>query len=188
MGRLEGYQGRVYSTLLSKEAVAASTWYILVDISDTTNYSHPSGTVAVRILGLELETEKHGDGEFDVWAGVVRENDGTDGTADWIKIWHIEAVGNPTDSKDRFSGSADFTSSGSNPQGLDCSIVSSRLVYMRGPNSGNDVKLKNDDGSLVSSAGGSSLSSVAGDVVVWVEEIAGSTGTMDIALTCHYLA
>jgi len=181
------YPGRVYSTLLSKEAVAASTWYILVDLSDTTNYSHPSGTQVVSLLGLELESEKASDGVYDIWVGVVRENDATNGSADWVKVWHIEASGNPTDSTDRFSGSADFTAQGTNPKGLDCSIVSSRLAYMRGPNSGDQTALQNDAGDLASAAGGSSLSTVAGDVVVYVEEISG-TGTIDLALTCQYIA
>jgi len=181
------YPRRVYSTLLSKEAVAASTWYILVDLSDTTNYSHPSGTATVNILHLDIEAEKASDGVYDVWVGVVRENDGTNGSADWIRVFHIEAVGNPTDSTDRFTRSADYTCQGVNPIGLDCQIVSSRLVYMRGPNSGDQTALQNDAGDLASAAGGSSLSAAVGDVIVYAEEISG-TGTLDFALTCQYIA
>lgn len=181
------YPGRVYSTLLSKEAVAASTWYILVDISDTTNYAHPSGTSSVNILRLDIEAEKASDGVYDVWVGVVRENDATNGSADWIHVFHLEAVGNPTDSTDRFTRDVNFACQGVNPQGLDCSIVGSRLVYMRGPNSGDQTALQNDAGDLASAAGGSSLSAVAGDVIVWVEEVSG-TGTIDVALTCQYTA
>lgn len=250
---------RIYSTLLSAEAVAASTWYLLIDLNDLVNYRHPgylddSGTatavtattlsdsskawtvdehigrvvfitantgagqrrlitdsdatsitvgtwttnpdttskyaiysapLSVNVLHIDLEAEKATDGAYDIWVGVVRENDATNGSADWIHCFHLEASGNPTDSTDRFTRNVDYTCQGVNPGGLDCTVVDDRLIYMRGPSSGDQTALQNDAGDLGSAAGGTSKSAVAGDLVVWVEEASGA-GTIDLALTCQY--
>lgn len=173
----------VYQTLLFKEAVAADTWYILVDLDDQTSYKHPV-TGSVNLLKVDIDAEKDSDGVFDLKLGVVRENDGTDGSADWIYVFKDEAVGNPTDSTDRYTRSLDFTS-GKEPEGLDCSIVGSRLKFMRGPNSGNDVALKNDAADLTSAAGGSGLSAAVGDLVLLADETA-DTGTVDIVVKVTY--
>jgi len=174
--------------MLSKEAIAADTYYILVDISDTTNYSHPVSTQAIGLLQLDIEAESTDDGDYDVWVGVLRENDGTDGSIDWLHVFHIETFLNATDSHGlRLTKTVDFTCGGVNPKGLDCSIVSSRLVYLRSDaNSGNVAALKNDVGDLGSAAGGSSLSPAAGDLMVWIEEVSGNT--LDLCLTAWYVA
>lgn len=182
------YPGRVYAAMLSKEGVAADTYYILVDISDTTNYSHPSTTQAISLLQLDIEAESIDDGDYDVWVGVLRENDGTNGSIDWVHVFHIQTFINSSDSHGlRLTKTVDFTCDGASPFGLDCSIVSSRLVYLRSDaNSGDIAALKNDVGDLGSAAGGSSLSPVAGDLMVWIEEVTGNT--LDLCLTAWYVA
>jgi len=122
------YPGRVYQAFLQAEGVsAADTYYILIDKSDTYLYSHPSSTQVLSLLSLDLESEKASDGEFDIWVGVVHENDTTDGSMGLIHVFHIEAVGNPTDSDDRFSRTVDFTCNGANPEGLDLSTIAEAL-------------------------------------------------------------
>lgn len=180
-----GRDDRVYTVCLSKEAVAASTWYILLDLSDTTNYDHKSGLTSFNILSLDISAEKGSDGVYDIWVGPVLENDGTNGTAQWIACWHMEASGNPTDSTDRLIDHIDRTCSGVNPKGVDCSVVSGATPYISGGASGDQTALKNDAANLASAAGGSSLSAVAGDIVVWVEEVS-DAGTIDLFLTVQY--
>ncbi|NIQ81575.1 MAG: hypothetical protein GTN93_26480, partial [Anaerolineae bacterium] len=168
-----------------KEAIAASTWYILVDKDDDTNYGHePCGVV--NLLKLILNSEKASTGIYDVWVGVVRENDGTDGSADFVAAFHIEAIGNPTDNTDRCAGlEIDFTTP-LEPRGLSCAVVGDRLRWFKSDsNSGDVADLANDAASLDSAAGGSGKSAEVGDVVVWVEEVTGS-GTLDLALMAVY--
>lgn len=119
------YPRRPYTVNFSKEAIADDTWYILVDKSNTSLYSHPSGTSSFNLLSVDLSTEKATDGDYDIWFGVVYENDATDGSMALIHCWHVEAVGNPTDSDDRFVDHLDFTIG--NPRGLDLSLVNEVL-------------------------------------------------------------
>lgn len=128
VGNVRRYPGRVYTAFLGLEAVAADTWYILVDKSNPGGlYTHPDSTSHFNLLTLDLESEKATSGVYDIWVGVVYENDATDGSIGLIHVYHLEADGNPTDSTDRFSKSLDFTCNGTNPQGLDLSIQSERL-------------------------------------------------------------
>jgi hypothetical protein len=170
--------------MLSKEAISASKYYILIDLDDQDNYKHPLVS-AVKIQKLIVEAEKASDGQFDVWVGVLRENDGTDGSVDWFQPMHIEAVGNPTDSTDRYTRTFDYTDE-RDLEGIDCSISGGRLNRFKSDaNSGNKIELRTDAGNLDNAAGGTAKSASVGDVVVWVE-MTGGTGTIDLALTCKY--
>lgn len=185
MGLPLGRDDRVYTVCLSKEAIGASTWYILLDLSDTTNYDHESGLTSFNILSLNISTEKDSDGRYDIWVGPVLENDATNGTAQWIAAWHIEADGNPTDGTDRLVDHIDYTCHGVNSIGADCTVAGGATPYISGAASGDQTALQNDAGDLVSAAGGSSLSAAAGDIVVWVEETSDS-GNIDLFLTVQY--
>jgi len=168
---------------LGVEAVDASTPYVLVDLSDTTNFPH-SGTAEIHLLGLLLNAEKHSDGQFDVWVGVVTENDDTDGSADWIHVFHLEHVANATDSTDRHSDVVDFTLGGGNPKGLNLNVESGALVHFAGNQSqANSGSWQNDTNRV--SPVGSTTKPAAGDLVVWVEEV-GGTGTLDFSITAIY--
>lgn len=118
------YPKTPYRATLNVEAIAADTWYILVDKSNNYLYSHPSTTSHLNLLSVDLSTEKATDGDYDIWMGLVYENDATDGSIQLIHVWHVEAVGNPTDSDDRFVDHLDLTCNGIYPRGLDLSIVS----------------------------------------------------------------
>jgi len=108
---------------LSQEAIGASTFFIMVDKSNENLYSH-ADVSSFNILSANISTEKDTSGLYDIWLGVVYENDATDGSLAIIDAWHIEADGNPTDSTDRFAAYADYTCNGSQPDGLDLSVVS----------------------------------------------------------------
>ncbi len=120
-----------YAATLGAEAVAASTAYVLVDLSDDTNFPHASTeTNWLNLLGLTMHAEKASDGVYDVWVGVITEVDATNGTAQWFHCFHLEAVGNATDSTDRFAQVVDFTLGGGNPDGINCKITSGTSVYL----------------------------------------------------------
>lgn len=165
--------------ILSKEAVAASTAYILVDLSLTSTYPHGDADY-LTLHSLMLNAEKASDGVYDVRVGVITELDATNGTAAWVHEFHLEAVGNPTDSTDRFAQQVDFDG-----LALDVDPAGTRLVNVIGPtqaghtNWQTDVTLDNPDGNAVAPA--------VGDLVVWVEEVSG-TGTLDFSLSALYEA
>jgi hypothetical protein len=185
-----GYPGRlVYTVNLGAEAVAASTAYVLVDLSDTTNYPHTQSNF-LNLLGLELSTEKASDGVYDLWCGVIYEVDATNGSALWFDVFHIEASGNATDSTDRFAVSRDYTCGGSNPSGISARVnaAGDGLLWMVGnQEQAGNTNWQTDVGlaSPVGAAAGATGKPGAGDIVVWVEEVSG-TGTIDFSITAHY--
>jgi len=170
---------------LGAEAVAASTPYVLVDLSDTTNFPH-TVTTELHLLGLILSAEKASDGVYDVWVGVVTENDATNGSVTWVHCFHLESVINATDSTDRFHTSVDFTLGGRNPEGVNLVVVSGALTnFASNLTQADNVNWQNDTNRA--SPVGSTTKPGTGDIVVWVEEVSGS-GTLDFCLTGIYEA
>lgn len=178
--------------VLGAEAVAASTAYVLVDLSDTTNFRHKD-TNAIHLQGLNLHCEKASDGVYDIWVGAITEVDATNGTAAWFHCFHLEAVGNPVDSTDRFAGSVDFTFGGANPDGVNLEVNAAtagseklRYVVSNLTQAGN-TNWQTDTGlaSPVGAAGGATGKPGAGDLVVWVEKISGD-GTIDFVISALY--
>ena len=175
----------VHVVNLGAEAVAASTPYVLVDLSDVTNFPH-SKTQELHLLGLLLEAETATDGAFDIWVGVVTENDATNGSVQWVHVFHLESSANPTDSTDRAHAVIDFTLGGVNLAGVNCAVVSGALPFFAGNQvQADNVSWQNDTNRA--SPVGSTTKVGAGDVVVWVEEVADG-GTLDFSLTAIYAA
>ena len=172
-----------YFVSLGAEAVSASTAYVLVDLSDNTNFPHTE-TNAVHLLSLVLHTEKASDGVYDIWVGVVTENDVTNGSVDWVHVFHLEASGNPTDSTDRFAQQLDFTLGGRNPQGVNCLITGGATSHFATAQTQADNVSWQNDTNRTSPVGATTKPGV-GDLVVWVEEVSGS-GTLDFVLSAIY--
>ena len=170
---------------LGAEAVAASTPYVLVDLSDTTNFPHGL-TTELHLLGLILEAEKAGDGVYDIWIGVVTENDATDGSVDWVHVFHLEHVANATDSTDRAAQVVDFTLGGGNPQGINCNVTGGAMTKFAGNQSQASNGNWQNDTNRASPVGSTTKPGV-GDLVAWVEEVSGS-GTLDFSLSAVYEA
>lgn len=169
--------------LLGVEAVAASTPYVLVDLSDTTSFPHEE-TGEIHLLGLNLECEKATDGVFDIWVGVLTENDATNGSVTWIKTFHLETSGNPTDSSDRYHADIDFTLGGRNPQGANLLVSGGATPHIiSNLSQADNVNWQNDENRI--SPAGSTTKPGVGDLVVWVEEVTNG-GTIDFALTAIY--
>jgi len=185
MASTDAPRRKTYTVNLGVEGVSASTPYVLIDLSDTDNFPHNDDSW-INLLGLHLNSEKAGDGVYDIWVGVVTENDATDGTAQWVYVFHLEAVGNSTDSTDRFSMTMDFTLGGGNPDGINCKVSSGSMPYFAGNQSQADNSNWQNDTNRTSPVGTTTKVGV-GDVVVWVEEVSG-TGTIDFSLTAHYEA
>ena len=78
-------RGNTKWAFLRAAAVAADTGYILVDLSDSTNYPHTAtGRIRLYSLTLDLEFNTDGTGTGTLMIGVVTEVDGTNGSVDWF--------------------------------------------------------------------------------------------------------
>jgi len=178
-----------YTAVLGAEAVAASTAYMLVDLSDTTNYPHVR-TTELHLLWLSLNAEKASDGIYDIWVGAITEVDATNRTADWLHVFHLQHHNNSTDSTDRFAQVVDFTGGGGMEQGINCNITGGALTHVvTNQQQAGNTNWQTDVGlaSPVAAAGGATGKPGPGDLVVWVEEVSG-TGTIDFSITAHYAA
>jgi len=174
-----------FLAVLQIEAVAESTAYVLVDLSDTTNYSHNQSN-AIVLKNIALSTEKAGDGVYDVWVGVITEVDASNGTAKWIHCFHLEHVANSTDSTDRFAQQLFF-----DDLDLKVNAVTAGSEFLENVTSNislagstvfqTDVGL----GSPAGAAGSTTGKPGAGDLVMYVEEVSG-TGTLDFCVSVSY--
>lgn len=179
---------QAFHVSLGAEAISASTPYVLIDLDDVAVFPNPGtmgdDTQHIDLLSLSIDAETHSTGVFDVWVGVVYENDGTDGSVKWLHVWHLEEDTNATDSATRFAGQTDYTGGGSNPEGLNCRIVDGATVYfVTNQKQTNSSDWKND--TAIASSSGVNVASGVGDLVVWVEEVSG-TGNIDFNITALY--
>ena len=158
--------------VLSAEGISASTPYVLVDLSQY------GGASFLYLDRLVVHFEKASDGVYDVWVGIVTENDATDGSASWIHVFHLEAVGNPTDSTDRFVQTLEF-------DGLSLDVVGGALIGAVTNATQADSTNWQNDTARVSPWG--NVNPGVGDLVVWVEEVSGA-GTLDMLLSAKYQA
>lgn len=163
---------------LGAEAVAASTAYMLVDLSDATNYHHVK-TNGIHLCELQVGAEIH-SGTFDLWFGVITEVDASNGTAQWFHVVHAEK-------KSTLNVMASFMVGGLNQQGLDLTIVAGAAVnHLSNVSLAGDTLFQNDTGlaSVLGAAAGATGIPGAGDIVMYVEEV--STGTMDFSICTGY--
>lgn len=153
-----------YQVSLVFAAVDAGTPYVLVDLSDTTNFPHiATGHIVLRGLNVIAN-----NANFDVYVGVVVENDATDGTAHWLyysKGVTAEAFRVPE-------------------HGIDLTVdtANTRLRFVRtNSTQANSANWQNDT-SRVSPVGSTTKPGV-GDLVLLIDETAGSetvTGRVDV--------
>lgn len=69
--------------ILAKSALAADEAFVLVDLSDTTNFKHVQ-TGLIRVFSITISGEKTNAGSHILYLGVITEVDATDGTAVWF--------------------------------------------------------------------------------------------------------
>lgn len=183
MATTDAPRRKAFAVNLGVEAIDASTPYVLIDLSDTTNFPH-SETNWVNLLGLILNAETKADGQYDIWVGTIIENDGTDGSAQWVHVWHLENRNNATDSTGHFFEVADLTLGGGNPDGINCAVASGAMTYFVGNQTQTNNGNWQNDTSRTSPVGAATKPGV-GDIVIWVEE-AGGAGTLDFSLLAIY--
>lgn len=193
MASTDAPRRKTFMAHLNADAVAADTAYVLVDLSDTTNFSHDVSNF-LYLLGLLLHAEKASDGVYEIYVGCIVEVDASNGTAYWVHKFRLEASGNPTDSTDRFVQVIDFTLGGGNPDGVrlnvDTTAGSEKLLYVTTDSTqAGNTNWQNDTGlaSPAGAAAGATGKPGVGDIVVWVNEVSG-TGTIDFSLTAIYEA
>jgi hypothetical protein len=178
-----------YRVSISVNDVAADTWYLLVDLDNITDFPHLNDT-AIVLHGIEIQAEKAGDGSFDVYAGVVTENDATNGSAGFVWRWSLEANGNPTDSTDRYADEKDWTTYDPHWGGLrlDVDTTNGRLAYLRSNTVSalvDQTALQNDAANLTDAAENTDASAGVGDLVIFVDETA-DTGTISLNIAAIY--
>jgi len=178
----------VYTSTFTIAAVAATTGYVLVDLSDTTNYPH-SATTEIYLLGLGIVAEKASDGDFNITVGVVIENDATNGSMKGVAEFDLSHLDNSTDSTDRFVFPfVDFTLGGANQEGINLNVTSGALTRaVSNVTDADNTIWQNDTGlaSPVGAAAGATGKPGVGDLVLLATENAG-TGTLDFAITALY--
>lgn len=173
---------RTFTAILGADAVAADTPYILVSLADTTNYSHDR-TAEIWLMGLSLTAEKATDGAYRVYVGVIVENDATNGSTEWLHVFHLQATGNPTDSTDRYVQTEPFTLGGPDGTNLEVDTTNNTLRYTTTSRVQADSTDWQNDTAIVSTSGTSTPG--VGDLAVWVDEISGS-GTLDFTIRAVY--
>jgi len=166
--------GAPFTATLGIDDIAADTMYQLIDLSDAANYPHTS-TNKIILKRVRLHAEKKTDGEFNLYVGVVIENDATDGTAKWLHCFRLENNGNPTDSSDRFAQPLEFN--------LDLEVSGGALVnYVTNLELANDALLKND---VARTSPVGTANPGVGDLMFYVDETGGA-GTVDFTVSADY--
>ena len=179
----------IYVASFGAEAVAATTAYVCIDLSDTTNYPH-AFTNELHLLGMILSVNTASDGIFDFWFGVVTEVDASNGSVDFFDVIHCEARDNATDDTGSIQLMRDYTLGGFNPDGVNLLIESeaSTMLVCGQTHSGN-AAWQTDTGlaSPAGAAAGDTGKPGAGDLVLYLEE-ATDSGTIDFSATFFYHA
>ena len=179
----------IYVAILQIEAVAASTGYVLVDLSDTTNYPHDN-TTAIEVLGIQASVETHGDGIFDLWIGCISEVDADNGSADWFEVLHCQNRDNASDDSGHYDFVRDYTLGGVNPKGIYTLMVSeTHPHYITNITQDGNSTWQTDTGlaSPAGAAAGATGKPGAGDIVMWAEEVTNG-GTLDFCIKVFYRA
>jgi len=164
---------------LGVEGIAATTPYVLVDLSAGGTFPHDSVREGAIILyGLYITAEKASDGCFDLWFGVVVENDASDGTVKWFKrVDFTVEIG--AAAEDRLVLALLF------PYGLDLEVnaAGTALVHLVTNQEEADSGNWQNDTARASPAG--NVNPGVGDLVLLVEEVTDG-GTLDLDVLVAY--
>lgn len=174
--------GDTFWAVLEKPDLAADEGFILVDLSDTTNFPH-SETGKIRVYAIDVNIERGenaASGEYIVYIGVITEVDDTNGSTSWFIILHEETDSESTDNAARDHFRYHW------PEGLDLEIVSDAPAWgISNVGHSGDTTWQTDV-SLDSPVGDASSPSGQGDLCMYVDET-GGTGSISIAVTVQYI-
>jgi hypothetical protein len=159
------------------EALSATTGYVLVDLSDTTNFKHiPTGEI--HVLGMSVSTERAATGVYDLHLGVIIRVDATNADTKWFEIVRLET------GTDRVVQFYDYTLGGRNPEGVNLRVTSGATARFLSNQGLTNSTVFQTDVNLTSPVGSTTPSGL-GDLVLYAEEVSG-TGTVDFNITLFY--
>ena len=168
--RVSSTGAKIKSATLAQSGVTATTTpYLLIDLSDTTNYMH-AATNAILLLGLSISGVATA-GTFRVDIGVIVELDATDGTARFLRSIVFPTAVN-VDRLINFD------------EGIDLGVTSGVLDnIVTNSADANSVNWQTDV--TIAGPGGNAAPGV-GDLVVLVTETA--AGSLDFEIEALYVA
>lgn len=174
-------RGNTVFAFFRKIDLAATEPFVLVDLSDTTAFPHTE-TGRIRLYSLTLSIEKETDGQYLLKFGVITEVDATNGSAYWFFILDDEYVANPTDSTDRLTKKLTW------PGGIDLEIDTVNEIFyhiISNTEMADDVAWQTDV-ALDSPKGDTQSAPGVGDLVLYLEEMAGA-GTISFSVLVEYI-
>jgi hypothetical protein len=180
-GYVQGH-GATFVAVLEKPDLTADEGFILIDLSDTTNFPHSeTGKIRVYTIDINIERgESAASGEYLVYIGTIIEVDATDGSTTWLLVLHEEIDDQATD------GVAARHFRYHWPGGVDLEVSSGAMVNLiSNVGDANDVTWQTDV-SLDSPVGDASSPSGTGDLCMFVDE-SGGTGSLSICVTVEYI-
>lgn len=143
--------------------VTVDTAYLLVDLSDSTNWPH-SATNEVILKAISTQGTVSGAHQWHLTIGVVIENDATDGTAVWVDGERLVSLSGIFIPPQRTYASG----------GMNLRVASSALTYAVANGHSELTSWQND--TAISATVGTTGTVAAGDVVILADEITdGST-------------
>ena len=151
--------------------IAASTPYLIIDLSDTTNFPHED-TNAIQVVGWRFQGDISGTHEWHAHLGVVTENDATNGTAEFFAdkvLINLTGI---------FE-----TSTYWEDRPLDTWIEDDSLLYVT-TNITSESTIWQNDAAISATVGGTQFVA-AGDLVLYMIEVANGS-TADFSLCIEY--
>lgn len=155
------------------DAVAATDYYILVDLSDTTNFPH-NETGKIHMSYIEIEVDKASNTNASVEIGIITRIDGTDADMEYpIELHFLRNGETRVEKKTKYSPSQlKFSISGGT---MDKTITNSIE---------NNVAAVNTGVTLDSPRGISTITPAVGDIIVKYDYSSG--GVADFHIHCMY--
>lgn len=181
----DGYvmgHGDTFAAVLEKPDLAADEGFILVDLSDTTNFPH-SETGKIRVYTIDINIERGeaaASGEYLVYIGTIIEVDATDGSTTWLLVLHEEVDDQSTDD----IAARHFRYHW--PGGIDLEVSGGAMVNVISNVGDSGETTWQTDVNLDSPVGDASSPSGVGDLCMWVDE-SGGTGSLSICVTVEYI-
>ena len=170
----------LYTVHFHQAAIAVTTPYVLVDVSDTTNYQHVNDS-HVHIAAFHITAIPSTTGNWSIHLGTVTEVDATNGSVDWFYgITFTQTL--------YVDSERDFAMGGANREGLCCTVASGVTTrYITNDSQSGSTNWQTDVGlaSPVGTAGGATGKPGAGDIVMLVTENSGSS-TLSLDVTVQY--
>ena len=152
--------------------VTVDTAYLLVDLSDSTNWPH-SATNEIILKTIAAQGAVSGAHQWDLTVGVVVENDATDGTAVWMVDEHLLSL----------TGSYGYDAHNFPAGGLNLRVTSDALTYGVANNHSELTAWQND--TAISATVGTTGTVAVGDLVILADEITDGS-TLDFSICVDY--